>query len=739
MQIEQSSEHEVMQSASDDLKKSPADRLSLWLGLALVILCAIYASQSRLAQLAAWKNNPEQYVASGVPMMTTLDAYYSLRLARLYTAGGFIPHGPVPARHYSRPEPGDPNDWYDQREPKVLPLLSRMLSMVAPLFASDIDHTALVFSPLLSSLFMLPLFWYCWRLGVPAAGLMGGLVATFCLEYYQRTGVGWVDTDCLNLFFPWSVSCLILAMRADMQRQTQLILSAAVGAVLYIFFLWYDKPGLTLAYVGALAVHLFLIGVSWRRIRLCVVTMIIFANPIQLGSALGNLADFSQRYLWRSAGQITNTASTVRFAEVWSTISEANSLPWADALGRILPRRDMAIIGLGSFVLFMLWRWRAMAALGPILLFAALALLSARRFIPYLAPFVGIGWGIIVSLITTTLLSRIGTATVEPAETSMSSSMQLLRTARLACNRPSLQIAVAYLAVGALFVGWFTPATGKQFAPQPAIPAQVFRELQLLPKRLPVNSRMWTWWDNGFAIVDATGLGVYHDGAAQYTPQTNLIASSFVLSNQRAMHDIISFVDREGNRGIRQLAASASDFDNLLTRIQGVARPFGDVPIYVLYTPDMLLKYPAMRFLGTDRRNAALQRGSFGIRWLQCQRIVDDKVYCAGQTLDLRTGYIARLDRSPTPSAEPTRLRRAVLIEAGKKVRRQEYADSAELTMEIIFASGEVKGVYLLDKPAFQSNLNQMFVLGRFDATLFEEAYNDFPYARAFRVLTPPQ
>lgn len=116
--------------------RSTGRRFELWAGLALVILCVIYASHVRLSALAAWQDDPEQYVASGVPMMTTLDAYYALRIARLYAAGKFIPHGPVPARHYSRPEQADPNDWYDQREPKVLPLLSGMLAVLSPLSAA---------------------------------------------------------------------------------------------------------------------------------------------------------------------------------------------------------------------------------------------------------------------------------------------------------------------------------------------------------------------------------------------------------------------------------------------------------------------------------------------------------------------------------------------------------------------------------------------------------------------------
>jgi len=95
---------------------------------------------------------------------------------------------------------------------------------------------------------------------------------------------------------------------------------------------------------------------------------------------------------------------------------------------------------------------------------------------------------------------------------------------------------VAHGAVLAVFFGWRAPTSGPLAAPRPAIPAPVFRGPQSLGKQLPAQSRMWTWWDNGFAIVDTTGFGVYHDGAAQYTPQTKLVAASFVASDPRAMH-----------------------------------------------------------------------------------------------------------------------------------------------------------------------------------------------------------
>jgi len=709
--------HGARASAAGAMAINSTDRRwGLWLGLVVVLLCSAYASHLRLAQLAHWEREPQQYVASGIPMMTTLDAYYSLRIARLYAAGQFVPHAPVPARHYSRPEQADPNDWYDQREPKTLPLLSGVIAVASPLFGGDIDKTALRLPALLSSLFMIPLFLCCWRLGAPAAGVLGGLTATFCIEYWQRTSLGWVDTDSLNLFFPWTVSWLILTMRAEQRRATLLFLSAAAGAVLYVYFLWYGKPGITLAYVVALAAHLLLAGVSWRRMLLCVVALVIFANPAQFANVVGSLLDFVKRYLWPAAAQAPDVAAGLRFPQVWSTISEAQRLPWPDVLKRILGRADFVAIGLIAFIPFAVRRWRSMAALAPMLLLALLALVSSRRFIPYLAPFVGIGWGVIVSLLVKGVLSRLGGST----------------------QRPGVQTAVSFAGAIALFAFAFAPVSGSNFVPRPAIPAPVFGDLQTLGQRLPANSRVWTWWDYGFAIVDTTRFGVYHDGAAQYTPQTNVVAASFVNPDPRVMYDAIAFVDREGNRGIRRLAASASDFDDLLSRMRDERPKPEDVPIYVLYTPDMLLKYPAMRVLAAPRPDATAGPRSAGIRWLDCERIVDDVLHCKGQRLDLRTGLAELIGNEPTRS-EPVQLRRAVLVEGGRVLREREYAATAPLTVEIVLHAGTVAAVYLLDEAAFTSNLNQMFVLGRYDNGRFEEAFNDFPYTRVFRVLPPPK
>lgn len=717
---------------------SSGRRLDLWTGLVLVAVCAIYATHVRLTALSAWESDPEHYVASGVPMMTTLDAYYALRLARLYAADKFVPHGPVPVRRYSRPEQGNPNDWYDQREPKDLPLLSGVIAVVSPLFGGDIDRTGLLLPALLSSLFMFPLFMCCWRLGMPAAGLMGGLVATLCTAYLQRSGVGWVRTDILNLFFPWTVTALILAMHGGQRRIALLLLSAAAGGALHAFHLWYGKPGLTLAFVLALAIHLALAGVGWRRVALCVATTVLFSGLSQFGAVLGSLENFGARYLWHTAAPVPEAAS-VRFADVWSTISEVRSLHWTETLRQILDSANLAAIGLVGFVVFALQRWRAMAALGPVVVLGVLALLSSRRFIFYLAPFVGIGWGFIVSLIVGRLSSRFGAepnALAQKPEDGRSS--RTLRITREALARPGVKVAICYLAVIGLYAGWFAPAPGRQIVPQPAISAPIFRDLQVLAKRLPADSRVWTWWDIGFAITDATPFTIYHDGAAQYTPQTNLIAASFVDRSPRVMHDIIRFVDREGNRGIRRLAASAGSFDAMLAAMRDSDQQLDSEHVYILYTLDMLTKYAPMRVLGLPPEGAgSVRRPSFGIRKLHCERAVEEKLECAEAKFDLVTGSLERTAPVRDSTVDAAKLRRAVIVQGGSVLRVKEYPGAAQLTVEIILDAGVVKAVYLLDEAAFESNLNQMFVLGRFDPSRFEETFADFPYARVFRVVTP--
>ena len=74
-------------------------------------------------------------------------------------------------------------DLEKQTFPTSVPLLSFLVAILAPFFAGNfylVGHW-LVIS--LAGLFIIPLGIYGWRIGYPIAGLLGGLIGTFCSEY----------------------------------------------------------------------------------------------------------------------------------------------------------------------------------------------------------------------------------------------------------------------------------------------------------------------------------------------------------------------------------------------------------------------------------------------------------------------------------------------------------------------------------------------------------------------------
>ena len=713
----------------------PAGRASLVLGLVLVILALVAASHVRWQQKSAWERDAAHYQSDGIPMMSTVDAYYALRLARQWAAGQFEPGAPATPRHFTRPPKGQPDAWAAQWEPRSLPLLSRLIASVAAWSGMGIDRTAWMLPPLLSSLFMVPLFWVFWRLGVPAAGVMAGLVGTFCLEYLARTGVGWSDTDQLNLLFPWLLVALFLQMGSDRQVWRLWGWAAVAGVVNLVYSQWYWKPGLALGLAAVLALHLVLAGTPWRRWLPAVALFVLCSGPQQFVYALASLSDFGAHYLWPDRA-VLQLPPALRFTTVWATISEVQSLNVGDTLERVLPHAGWAALGGVFFLAWALPRWRALLPLLPWVLLGAMAMFGSRRFVLYLAPFVGAGWGIAIAwLVGLTLrpTEARGRPMEPPRPASAGGAPLAVLRAKLAGREA--QAVVASLAAVLVFVVWFRPAADRLQAPPPAIPAPVYQDLKALATQVPADTRLWTWWDLGFAIVDTTGLGVYHDGAVQFTPQTNMVAVSLARPDPALLHALVRFVDHAGNSGIVAQAAHAQDLDGLLDRLRQAAPEQMEVPVLVVFTPDMLPKFSSIESLATPMTVAKGRHRPFGIVQLACNSLSAELLRCDGVTVDLRAALVHRTGLPAGGASAPRPLRRVVLLADGQVSQEHLLNQGPGLTVQLLTDRGQVKAVYLLDETAYASNLNQMYLLGRYDARFFEPIYNRLLGLSAYRVL----
>lgn len=678
-----------------------------WAGWLCAVLVALHAATIRLAALQDWHADARHHFSDGRPVMISPDAYYHLRWAQAYLDGTFAPDADDPLRHFERIQypretsafwPGDTQaEWLPQRQPSRLPLLSHLIAMVTPL-AGNVEQAALYLTPILAALFVFPLYAYAAHLGAPVAGLLAGLVTSAAPIYFSRTGLGDVDTDCLNLFFPWLAAWTILCIRPDSSHRRALVCAAILGVVLHGYYSWYEKPALSLMYWGTLILHLLVQRRPATVILAALTVAIAFSNPVQVALCAENIMTLATRYTGGGNPADGLSRASAWFPNVMDTVVEYRSKGWADSLEKILAPPTLALLGLVAFGWVACRRWRDCVPLMPLLAISAFTFVSGPRFGMYLAPFVGLGLGIALS------------APIHLA----------LRQRRSDLAHFALTVALAC----AFFGAWVQPSARQhQMTPSISMPSEMIDALRIPAGHMPPGAAVWTWWDQGFALAHLFGFSVYHDGAVQYTPQTHVIAASLVGRNQAALSRTMDFVDAVGNRGIDELAQRADSRAALLRAIEASTVPADTRrPKFLLFTQDMFEQAPALRFLAgmpTETRDGE----SIYFEPLPCRDLVNNMLRCEQLEIDLNSGSFS----------DGRTVRRIVIVDGGRVVRATDFANGGQAVLELVFGRDRRIRTYRVPDALYASNLNRMFVLGEYDRALFEEVPLESDLVRLYR------
>lgn len=687
------------------------------LGLALALLCAAYATHAKLAALDAWRADPAAHFADGVPAMTTTDAYYALRWAEAWRTGRFAPQADDPLRHYQRLQyplgtseafPGDaPLDWWPQRQPRRLPLLSGLLGVTAPL-AGGVEWAGVYLVPILASLFVLPLFLYAWRIGAPAAGILGGLVGAFAPVYFARTQPGYVDTDCLNLFFPWAAALAIACIDRRTRPWTLIAIAALLGGVLHLYYLWYDKAALAAMFWATLTLHLVVQRRRPQEVLLALAVCVVCSHPIQAALGLGNALSLLQRYAGHATPADGLAATHAMFPDVMTTVAELQGGRGLGAFKEVLGRPEPAVLGVLAFAVFAVARWRECVPLLPLLVMAGFAFVGGSRFTMFLAPFVGLGLGLLIVAVTGRTLAWVAARRGDGTATGH----------RLG------HAALGYALVLLAFWAWLGPLAARHVpATNLSLPASAIRALHALRERLPPGTPAWTWWDHGFALAHVAGLAVYHDGGAQYLPQTHAIAWSLMDDDPSRLHAVMGNVERLGNRGIATLAGEAGNREALLAALAQPA-PAGAAgrEQILVFTRNMFEAAAALRYLaGLPMRDA--RGGQETVEPLPCTGMDRNRLHCRGLEFDLDAGR----------GADGRRIRRLDIVDNGSVVRRVDYPNDTGTVMQMLIGPDRRIETFLVSDGIYRSNLNRMFVLGEYDHERFEEVMREVPVLRVFR------
>jgi len=651
-------------------------------GLVAIFLLSIYF---RVAELRAWEREPERFFAGEVPVAGT-DSFLYFRFAR-EAQQGIDRGGRDPLRRFP-----------DGLELRRRPLLAECIARVSDWTGLEIHRAGIWIGVFAAGLFVFPLGLYLYRLGAPLAGLWGAFIGCFGTSYSLRTALHRVDTDAGNLFLLWSISCFVLEAGLRRGRRARLAMAACAGLSANLFILWYGQPAFVLLCGTALLFFLAARRIPARPLALAGGLYFLCANPLNLLRGASDLHAFTLRYLLGGPEDPSAVLGALRFPSVLTEISELRLLPFLQGLGQAAGQPALGLLGLAGFGLFA-WRQRAaLLPLLPLLALAGLGLVRAQRFLMYLGPFLGVGCGWLMGL--------------------------ALESVRGGGRLRERGLALAGVAPLALLLA-ILPASGLS---QPSISVELIRSLQRMTGLFPPGSAIAHTWAHGYLVTAVTGAATFNDGGDPDPVVEQLLDRGLTDPDPSALHDILCFFAARGRSGVEVAAAKGDSYAELIDALRAAEVPL-EHPLHLLLSEKMLRSFGNSWWKG--RWDFATGQGRLeGYDVRRCRGdargLVCRKQDARDLRIDLERGLL---------NGRPS-LAHFVRVARGEVVEERSYAATGTLWLQLIETPGDEPDLLHLLKPeVFASNFNQMFVLGRFDASRFRQIVNDFPTARLYSVL----
>jgi dolichyl-diphosphooligosaccharide--protein glycosyltransferase len=344
-------------------------------------------------------------------------------------------------------------------------------------------------------------------------------------------------------------------------------------------------------------------------------------------------------------------------------------------------------------------------ALVPILALSALALWSARRFAIYLAPLVGLGWGFLLSAFVRCVVRT-------PSE----------RRLRL--------VEAATYGVAALGFLLLLGRTGYDTQPRTPISREFISSLWTLRGHLEPDAAILTSWDWGYVVADVTGAATFDDGKSPDPIVQYLYSRAITGDDPEELARIAGFLGSHSRDVLHDFFDDRSSPEAGLAKI-AEAQFAVPAAVHLLFTKRGALELAAHFRTGQwDFESGRGPKRGYDVRL--CNRTRESTYICVKRGAK---NLVVDIERG-TIRGKPL-LRRCVMIRDGVVQREIEYPNrnEANAVLQLIDRGSRdgMKGL-LSNEVVYRSNFNQMYVLGKYDPTRFEEVYDDFPETRTFRL-----
>ncbi|MBA3025765.1 MAG: peptide transporter [Sulfurimonas sp.] len=616
---------------------------------------------------------------------------------------------------------------------KILPISFESLILYMPVF--------------LSSLVVVPIILIARGINNLEMGLIAALLASIAWSYYNRTMVGYYDTDMLNIVLPMFLLWTIIW--AIQTKEEKYLLLAALDIVIYRW--WYPQSyslefsffGLILAYTlifdrknvynyKLLAIMMFAMINVDGMIRLPIVVALYLAfKQVKLDKyvyvilgisaitffSTGGLEPIWLRlklYVFKDALVVGEQGLNLHFFSVMQTVREAGQIPFSEFANRISGHVITFVLSVVGFI-YLAYRHKIMLFALPMIGLGFLASVGGLRFTIYAVPVLAFG----VAFLITEL------ATHMPTQKLKVLSMFAFTLAILYPNYKHIE-------------GYKVPTVMN------ADEVKVLDSLKTIAHR---EDYVVAWWDYGYPIryyADVKTLtdGAKHDGDVNF-PVSFILTNPPAVAAKMARLDVEytekTFANAQQNRDknlstFSYVEQMTTDYgfkdtnDFLLSLETEIELPKKTRDIYFYLPFNMLNIYPTVtRFSYIDLMNGKEKAAPFyfisrSFRDVGSQIQLNQEVFMDKKTFTLTLG---------SKKITPKRFVKT-LYDENMQLKKEMKIVDVNSNINIVYMSN-YKTFLLLDEATYNSLYIQLMVLEEYDKNLFEKVAGN-PHAKVYKL-----
>lgn len=621
--------------------------------------------------------------------------------------------------------------------------LAQVTAFLASLLPFSFETIILWMPAFFGSLLIVPILLISRALKEETAGFIAALMAGIVWSYYNRTMVGYYDTDMLSVVLPtfvlWS---LVFNIQEQRNRYLPLVpffiilnawwypqsysVTMAMIIMLGLYTLAFERKGIfnykvllvmiiALAHVAVvikvvLILMLFLLFHFKKELVNFRVLALLLALSIGLVAYTGGFSPVIAQlkdYVFKDAVTSDTSNLNLHYFSVVQTVREAGQIPFETFANRISGHPIIFLFSLIGY-LFLLIRYRVMLLTLPLVGLGFVAYVGGLRFTVYAVPIMALSIGYLIT---------------QAAGFMQKNALRYL-----------------FLLLGTTVILWPNISHVIDYRVPTVFSANEVEVLDRLGKTAQREDYVMTWWDFGYPIryysdVKTLVDGGKHEGDVNF-PVSFSLSRPLLGSANMARLDVeyteMAYKQKRKGSYLEMMMEdyNISDSDDFLELLSSgdLKLPAKTREVYYYLPLRMLDIFPTvMLFSNIDLKSGKTASSPFFYQSAQFQQRKNILDLGRGVEADLEKGILAINNQQ---------------VKINMFVSTQ-YDNTQKLHVGAnkLHEEGEVSVIYMksynrflvMDKAMFNSAFIQLFVLEQYDKTLFEEVIMT-PMAKVYRL-----